>query len=351
MILTRSLAPAAPTPAGVPHYIGCSLGEVFQQARSGERVWLDDGKIGGTIDRVTDDEIELTVTDVRPGGANLRAGKGINLPDTDLQLSALTPKDLEDLTFVARHADVVNLSFVCHPEDIQQLHRELDRLDASDMGVVLKIENVAAFENLPELLLASMRSEKLGVMIARGDLAVEVGFERLAEVQEEIMWACEAAHMPVIWATQVLDTLALTGQPSRAEITDAAMAATRRVRHAQQGAPHRRGDQRPRLDPHTDAGPPGQETQPAPPTARLGPCLAAAREERRPDVTEAAGVGLALGLSRPLPSSSRAGSAASSDWERRLPVSGARCRDSRTTEGRSRRSAPLSRPATPGPSP
>jgi pyruvate kinase len=68
-----------------------------------------------------------------------------------------------------------------------------------------------------------MRSPHIGVMIARGDLAVEVGFERLAEVQEEIMWACEAAHVPVIWATQVLDTLARTGQPSRAEVTDAAM--------------------------------------------------------------------------------------------------------------------------------
>ena len=61
-------------------------------------------------------------------------------------------------------------------------------------------------------------------MIARGDLAAEIGFERLAEVQEEIMWACEAAHIPVIWATQVLDSLARTGQPSRAEVTDAAMA-------------------------------------------------------------------------------------------------------------------------------
>ncbi len=224
VILTRSLAPASPTPAGVPHYIGCSLGEAFQHARSGERVWLDDGKIGGTIDRVTEDEIDLTVTHVPPRGANLRAGKGINLPDTDLQVGALTPKDLEDLTFVVRHADLVNLSFVRRPEDIRQLHRELERLGADDIGIVLKIENVAAFENLPELLLTAMRSEKLGVMIARGDLAVEVGFERLAEVQEEIMWACEAAHIPVIWATQVLDTLALTGQPSRAEITDAAMA-------------------------------------------------------------------------------------------------------------------------------
>jgi len=87
------------------------------------------------------------------------------------------------------------------------------------------IENTVAFENLPELLLQAMRSAQVGVMIARGDLAVEIGFERLSEVQEEIMWVCEAAHVPVIWATQVLDTLARTGYPSRAEITDAAMSA------------------------------------------------------------------------------------------------------------------------------
>ncbi len=68
-----------------------------------------------------------------------------------------------------------------------------------------------------------MRSEAVGVMIARGDLAVEVGYERLAEVQEEILWLCEAAHLPVIWATQVLEGLAKEGIPSRAEITDAAM--------------------------------------------------------------------------------------------------------------------------------
>jgi pyruvate kinase len=118
---------------------------------------------------------------------------------------------------------MVNLSFVRRPDDVEQLQAELDRRDAADVGIVLKIENVAAFEHLPELLLTAMRSRKIGVMIARGDLAVEVGFERLAEVQEEILWACEAAHVPVIWATQVLDTLARTGQPSRAEITDAAM--------------------------------------------------------------------------------------------------------------------------------
>jgi pyruvate kinase len=145
------------------------------------------------------------------------------LPDTDLQLDALTPKDLEDLAFVARHADVVNVVFVPHPEDVEQLRRELDRLSAGEIGIVLKIENVAAFETLPELLLTVMRRHHVGVMIARGDLAVEVGFDRLSEVQEEILWACEVAHIPVIWATQVLDTLARTVSPSRAEVTAAAM--------------------------------------------------------------------------------------------------------------------------------
>ena len=74
------------------------------------------------------------------------------------------------------------------------------------------------------LLLTAMQCYPAGIMIARGDLAVECGWERLAEVQEEILWLCEAAHIPVVWATQVLETLAKKGRPSRAEITDAAMA-------------------------------------------------------------------------------------------------------------------------------
>jgi pyruvate kinase len=221
--LTRTLDAAVPTAAGNPHRIGCTLPEVFDQAEPGEHVWIDDGKIGAVVVRVTSDEIDLRVTDVRPGGVKLKAGKGINFPETDLRLDALTPKDLDDLDFVAEHADMVNLSFVRRPADVEQLQAALERRGRTDIGIVLKIENVAAFEQLPDLLLTAMRSRKVGVMIARGDLAVEVGFERLAEVQEEILWACEAAHVPVIWATQVLDSLARTGQPSRAEITDAAM--------------------------------------------------------------------------------------------------------------------------------
>jgi pyruvate kinase len=90
--------------------------------------------------------------------------------------------------------------------------------------MILKIETRRAFEHLPGLLLATLGGDRPGgVMIAGGDLAVECGYERLAEVQEEILWLCQAAHVPVIWATQVLDQLAKTGRPSPAEITDAAM--------------------------------------------------------------------------------------------------------------------------------
>jgi pyruvate kinase len=118
---------------------------------------------------------------------------------------------------------MVGLSFVNRSEDVRALHAELRRLGAEHLGIVLKIETRAGFDRLPSLLVEAMRNPSIGVMIARGDLAVECGYERLAEVQEEILWMCEPAHVPVIWATEVLEKLAKTGTPSRAEITDAAM--------------------------------------------------------------------------------------------------------------------------------
>ena len=219
--LQRSLEPQPATQVG-PHRIGCTLEEVFTDARPGERILFDDGKIAGTIREVTPDEL---VVDVERAGAGikLRAEKGINLPDTTLRIPALTASDRANLPFVAAHADLVNLSFVQSPADVADLIAELEALDATGIGITLKIETGPAFEALPQMLLEAMRWGDVGVMIARGDLAVELGFERLAEVQEEILWLCEAAHVPVIWATQVLDTLARTGLPSRSEVTDAAM--------------------------------------------------------------------------------------------------------------------------------
>jgi pyruvate kinase len=206
-----------------PACIGITLPEVFSDVQPGETIWFDDGKIGGVIRAVDADGMTVEITHAKSDGSRLGPGKGINLPDTNLKLSALTPRDIEDLPFIARHADMVAYSFVRHADDVFQLHERLAALQADRLGVILKIETRQAFEELPKLLLASMRGGPFGVMIARGDLAVECGFERMAEVQEEILWICEAAHAPVIWATQVLESLAKTGMASRAEVTDAAM--------------------------------------------------------------------------------------------------------------------------------
>ena len=206
-----------------PAHIGCTLSQVFDDVRSGDRIWIDDGRIGGLIEAVEADRVIVRIDRARLKGEKLRADKGINLPDSPLKLPALTPKDVKDLQFVVRNADLVALSFANTAADVELLQRHLKHLKGEKLGIILKIETRRGFESLPEMLFAAMRSERCGVMIARGDLAVECGFERLAELQEEILWICEAAHVPVIWATQVLETLAKEGVPSRAEITDAAM--------------------------------------------------------------------------------------------------------------------------------
>lgn len=203
--------------------IGCTLPEIFRNVRCGERILFDDGKIGGVIEEVHSNHLIVEITRARANGEKLAGDKGINLPDSALHLPALTEKDLQDLAFVAENADAVSYSFVRNSEDVYHLQEELKRLGRPDLGIVLKIENQQAVQRLARLLLAVMRSPISGVMIARGDLAVECGWQRLAEVQEEILWMCEAAHMPVIWATQVLESLAKKGLPSRSEITDAAM--------------------------------------------------------------------------------------------------------------------------------
>jgi pyruvate kinase len=229
LLLTGDCAPgrAATCDSGgqvlTPARIGCTIPAVVADVRSGESIWFDDGKIGGVIEKVEQDQLFIRITQTGLRAGKLRADKGINLPESHLRLPALTDKDIEDLAFVAQHADVVELSFANTARDVDLLQQHLGRLGSRQPAIVLKIETRRGFEHLPDMVLAAMRGPCCGVMIARGDLAVECGFERLAEVQEEILWICEAAHVPVIWATQVLETLAREGMPSRAEITDAAM--------------------------------------------------------------------------------------------------------------------------------
>ena len=154
----------------------------------------------------------------------LEGKRGVNLPDTRLKLAALGIKDMQDMEFASRHADMIGMSFANTPDDVRALYKALKQLGREDVGVVLKIETKRGFSNLPAMLLEALKFPACGVMIARGDLAVECGFERLSEVQEEILWICESAHIPVIWATQVLEGLSKRGHATRAEVTDAAMA-------------------------------------------------------------------------------------------------------------------------------
>ena len=204
--------------------ISCTMQEIFGAVKVGQPIHFDDGKITGRIETVSDDCIRVRITHTPNSGCHLQGDKGINLPNTCLPVSAITAKDSANLAALVNRVDLIGMSFVTRPRDIIQLSNMLKELNASDRGIVLKIETSAAFNNLCKLLLIGLKLPKLGVMVARGDLAAEIGFERLAEVQEEILWLCEAAHVPVIWATQVLENLAKKGAPSRAEISDTVMA-------------------------------------------------------------------------------------------------------------------------------
>ena len=207
-----------------PGRLSLSIPEVYRDTRPGASIFFDDGRISGIVEKCDAKQLQVRITHTRNPVETLEGNRGVNLPDTDLNLPALCTKDLPDLEFAARNADMVGLSFANSPDDVRILHQCLQKLGREDIGVVLKIETKRGFSNLPAMLLEALKFPACGIMIARGDLAVECGFERMSEVQEEILWICEAAHVPVIWATQVLEGLTKRGHASRAEITDAAMA-------------------------------------------------------------------------------------------------------------------------------
>ncbi len=205
-----------------PAHIACQQPEVCAFLSAGEEVSLNDGKISGVIRSVDDQQIEVEITKAKPAGSRLRGHRGINFPSSDIRLPGLTSTDTANLEFVVQHADAVSLSFIRKPKDVEALLEELERMKADQLGLVIKVETKKCFRNLPKVMLAAMRRYPIAVMIARGDLAVECGWAQLAELQEEILWLCDAARVPVMWATQVLEQEAKKGLPSRAEITDAA---------------------------------------------------------------------------------------------------------------------------------
>jgi len=207
-----------------PGKVSLAIPEVFRDVRLGEPIFFDDGRIAGIVEKREAEQLQIRITHTRNPVEKLEGNRGVNLPDTDLNLAALSTKDLQDIEFAARHADMIGLSFTNCPDDVRALYQRLQKLGRENVGAVLKIETKRGFANLPAILLEALKFPACGVMIARGDLAVECGFERMSEVQEEILWVCEAAHVPVVWATQVLEGLTKRGHATRAEITDAAVA-------------------------------------------------------------------------------------------------------------------------------
>ncbi len=177
LLLIRAQVPGKPATLNrqgrvlQPATIPCTLPELFDSVRPGERIWFDDGKIGGIVRDVSAIQVRVEITQARPQGDRLLPEKGINLPDTRMRVSALTEKDVGDLRYVAANADLVGLSFVRSVSDVESLRSQLAEFGGEHLGIVLKIETRRAFEMLPDLLLAGMASRSFGVMIARGDLA------------------------------------------------------------------------------------------------------------------------------------------------------------------------------------
>lgn len=202
--------------------VSCAIAEVFDAVQPGEPVLFDDGKIAGVIEATRPDAFDVRIVRALAGGSRLKAEAGMNFPVSRIAIKGLTAKDKEDLRFVARHADVVNFSFVNDEDDVEALLAEMRKIQCiNTLHIILKIETRKAFDHLKAILLAAMQVHHIGVMIARGDLAIETGWDNIGWVQSEILAVCSAAHIPVVWATQVLDNMARKGLPSRSEITDA----------------------------------------------------------------------------------------------------------------------------------
>jgi len=200
---------------GKPGLIPSDFKELCRAASPGNRILLDDGLIELEVLEVEKTELKAKVI----YGGILKNRKGMNLPGVNLPVEAMTTKDKEDLEFgLANGVDYVALSFVRHGKDIRQL-REIIQNKKSPAKIVAKIEMIEALENLDEIIRLSDV-----VMVARGDLAVEIGQSRLPSAQKRIISLCNELGKPVITATQMLDSMVENPRPTRAEITDIANA-------------------------------------------------------------------------------------------------------------------------------
>ncbi len=201
---------------GTKDGIYISYPDFYRDVRVGEKILLDDGKIEVMVTEITEDH-RVKVLVLTAG--ILLPKKGVNLPDTNISLPSLSEKDLTDLDFIiSQRIDWVALSFVRKPDDVHKL-REIIKEKNSNAKIISKIEKPEALEHLREIILASD-----AVMVARGDLGVELPLEQIPMIQKNIVRKCIHRAKPVIIATQMMESMIDRTRPNRSEITDVANA-------------------------------------------------------------------------------------------------------------------------------
>ena len=186
-----------------------------QDAKAGERILLDDGKL--IFEVVSTNDKDEVVARVIQGGP-LKSKKGVNLPNTNISQPALTEKDIDDAIFaVSQEVDWIALSFVRHAEDLMELRDLISKHSDEKIPIIAKIEKPEAVENIDKIV-----AHCDGLMVARGDLGVEVPAEEVPLIQKQLVLRAKKARIPVIIATQMMETMISSLTPTRAEVNDVA---------------------------------------------------------------------------------------------------------------------------------
>ncbi len=197
---------------------GCSI--TYQQlvydVRKGDTILIDDGLIGLEVQRVSADKIECIIKN----GGELGERKGVNVPNVKIHLPGVTQKDREDILFgIEQGVDYIAASFVRNSDCIMDIREILEDNHGRDIGIIAKIENAEGVENIDEILDAAD-----GIMVARGDLGVEIPADQVPHIQKKIIHKCNRKCKPVVTATQMLDSMIRNPRPTRAEAGDVANA-------------------------------------------------------------------------------------------------------------------------------
>jgi len=186
-----------------------------KDVKAGERILLDDGKLIFEVES-TDGQSEVVASVVQ--GGPLKSNKGVNLPNTEVSLPALTEKDVKDAAFaIEQEVDWIALSFVRHKEDLLDLKKLIKKHSSFEIPIISKIEKPQALDNIDEII-----DHSNGLMVARGDLGVEVPAEQVPLIQKNLVLKAKAARIPVIIATQMMESMIDGLTPSRAEVNDVA---------------------------------------------------------------------------------------------------------------------------------